>query len=159
MNVFWWPKNVDKGCVIKTATHATFDYVLTPRLTSFCLTSLLTTTAVFPIGVCADLDRCTVTTMFWRSASGLLPSAASPSYPIVMNLFDFLLDVVNSVAALDFFILPADEVGVRINTIAFSSVIVVSFLVLLLPGVAARFCAVRLVDFLLLATGFDFTFS
>ena len=140
---------------VSMSRNATQNYCLT----SFCLSSLLTT-AVFPIGVCADLDLCTVTTMFWRSVRGLLPT--SPSYPIVMNLFDFLLDVVNSAAA-DFRTLPA-EVGVRMNTIAFSSVIVVVFLALL-PGVAAR-CAEILADFLLLATGpnplptgFDFTFS
>ena len=74
-----------------------------------------------------------------------------------MKRFDFLLDVVTS-AAVSFFTLPA-EVGVRMATIAFSSVIVGLFV--LLPGVVEI-----LVDFLLLATdpiplplGTDFTFS
>ena len=80
----------------------------------------LLTTVVFPIGVCADFDLCTVTTMFWRSISGLRPT--SPSYPIVMNLFDFLLDDgVDSAAATSLLARPA-EVGVRVTTIAFSSV-------------------------------------
>ena len=29
-NVLYWPKNLVEGCVIKTATHATFDLVFWP---------------------------------------------------------------------------------------------------------------------------------
>ena len=69
-----------------------------------------------------------------------------------MKRLDFLLEVVTSVAVA-FLTLPA-EVGVRMTTIAFSSVvviIVVGFLTLL-RGVAER-CVELLVDFLLLGTG------